>query len=71
MPSATGKQILRVYADADFHRRAAREVDTRLHDDEIAKVDGFTKVDPVDGRGHDAVSAVPKRRDGGTLVHNR
>src|SRR5207249_5765691 len=40
VPAAPGEQLLCFHADADLHARAAHVVHTRLHDDEVAQVDG-------------------------------
>jgi len=71
VPPNAGEEILGLDAHADFHRRPAHEVHTRLHDNEVAEVNGFSKVDTIDRGGDDARTTMPKCGDGSTLVHHR
>jgi hypothetical protein len=67
----TRNQVLRLDADADFHRCAADVVDARLEHDEVAQVDGLAKVDAVDGSSHARGPCVTDRGNGRRLVHER
>src|SRR6266850_1592917 len=40
----SGEQILRLDPHSDLHRCPAHEVDTRLHDDEIADMDRLAEI---------------------------
>src|SRR4051794_136098 len=54
MAASAGEQLLGLDAHSDLHRRSADVIHTRLHDDQVAEVDGLAEIHAVDRCRDDA-----------------
>ena len=70
MTPSSGHQLFSLDTNADFHRCASGKIDARFHDDEVAKMYRLPEIHPVYRRRHDRGTAMPERRNRGTLVHH-
>lgn len=59
MPANTRYQVLGFDPHADFHRAASHEIHARLHDDQVAYMNGLAKIHPVNGHCYTGLAGVP------------
>lgn len=70
MSPNSGEEIFSLDADANFHGGLADKVHARLHDDEIANMDGLPEIHPVHRSRNACLAGVSHGGHGGRSIHH-